>query len=85
MLFKPPRSRGKKITRKSFSRRGSPLVEEGLLLGLSIVTLTVVMSIVVGLLSGVQDTFNLSVFNGNEFIENLRNSLNQVLSFFRIG
>jgi len=61
------------------------LVEEGLLLGLSIVTLTVVMSIVVGLLSGVQNTFNLSIFNGNEFIENLRNSLNQVLSFFRIG
>jgi uncharacterized membrane protein len=71
--------------RRRFSRRGSPLVEEGLLLGLSIVTLTVVMSIVVGLLSGVQNTFNLSVFNGNEFIENLRNSLNQVLSFFRIG
>ncbi len=61
------------------------MVEEGLLLGLSIVTLTVVMSIVVGLLSGVQNTFNLSFFNGNEFIENLRNSLNQVLSFFRIG
>jgi len=61
------------------------LVEEGLLLGLSIVTLTVVMSIIVGLLSGVQNTFNLSIFNGNEFIENLRNSLNQVLSFFRIG
>uniref|UniRef100_A0A7J3UYT6 Uncharacterized protein n=1 Tax=Candidatus Methanosuratincola petrocarbonis (ex Vanwonterghem et al. 2016) TaxID=1867261 RepID=A0A7J3UYT6_9CREN len=61
------------------------MVEEGLLLGLSIVTLTVVMSIVVGLLSGVQNTFNLSIFNGNEFIENLRNSLNQVLSFFRIG
>ncbi len=71
--------------RRRFSRRGSPLVEEGLLLGLSIVTLTVVMSIVVGLLSGVQNTFNLSVFNGNEFLENLRNSLNQVLSFFRIG
>ncbi|MEN3035010.1 MAG: hypothetical protein ABC537_01785 [Candidatus Methanosuratincola sp.] len=70
---------------RRFSRRGSPLVEEGLLLGLSIVTLTVVMSIVVGLLSGVQNTFNLSFFNGNEFIENLRNSLNQVLSFFRIG
>ncbi|RWX73985.1 MAG: hypothetical protein ACO0C9_06320 [Candidatus Methanosuratincola verstraetei] len=61
------------------------MVEEGLLLGLSIVTLTVVMSIIVGLLSGVQNTFNLSLFNGNEFIENLRNSLNQVLSFFRIG
>lgn len=61
------------------------MVEEGLLLGLSIVTLTVVMSIIVGLLSGVQNTFNLSIFNGNEFIENLRNSLNQVLSFFRIG
>ncbi|MEJ5293500.1 MAG: hypothetical protein WHS82_07900 [Candidatus Methanosuratincola sp.] len=73
------------MMRRRFSRRGSPLVEEGLLLGLSIVTLTVVMSIVVGLLSGVQNTFNLSVFNGNEFIENLRNSLNQVLSFFRIG
>ncbi|MBC7120077.1 MAG: hypothetical protein H5T33_00630 [Candidatus Methanosuratus sp.] len=71
--------------RKPFSRKGSPLVEEGLLLGLSIVTLTVVMSIVVGLLSGVQNTFNLSIFNGNEFIESLRNSINQVLSFFRIG
>ncbi|MBC7126969.1 MAG: hypothetical protein ABC585_04095 [Candidatus Methanosuratincola petrocarbonis] len=71
--------------RRRFSKRGSPLVEEGLLLGLSIVTLTVVMSIVVGLLSGVQNTFNLSVFNGNEFIDNLRNSLDQVLSFFRIG
>lgn len=71
--------------KKDLSKRGSPLVEEGLLLGLSIVTLTVVMSIVVGLLSGVQSTFNLSIFNGNEFIEGLRNSLNQVLSFFRIG
>ncbi|MDI9644385.1 MAG: hypothetical protein QFX35_04095 [Candidatus Verstraetearchaeota archaeon] len=70
---------------RGFRKRGSPLVEEGLLLGLSIVTLTVVMSIVVGLLSGVQGTFDLSIFNGNEFIENLKKSIEQVLSFFRIG
>lgn len=66
-------------------RRGSPLVEEGLLLGLSIVTLTVVLSIVVGLLSGVQNTFDLSIFNGDAFLDQIQQSLNKVLEYFRIG
>ena len=66
-------------------KRGSPLVEEGLLLGLSIVTLTVVLSIIVGLLSGVQKTFDLSIFNGQGFIDQLGQSIDKVLAFFRIG
>jgi ABC-type transporter Mla maintaining outer membrane lipid asymmetry permease subunit MlaE len=70
---------------RRWRKRGSPLVEEGLLLGLSIVTLTVVLSIVVGLLSGVQNTFDLSVFNGQGFIDQLKLSVDKILSFFRIG
>ncbi|HRR55166.1 MAG TPA: hypothetical protein P5290_07455 [Candidatus Methanomethylicus sp.] len=66
------------------NKRGSPLVEEGLLLGLSIVSLTVVLSIVVGLLSGVQNTFDLSIFNGQDFLDQIRQSLDQVLTFLRI-
>ncbi|MCQ5376769.1 MAG: hypothetical protein NO516_01820 [Candidatus Methanomethylicia archaeon] len=70
--------------RKDFSKRGSPLVEEGLLLGIAIVTLTVVLSLVVGLLSGVQNTFDLSIFNGEGFLEDMKQSLDKILSFFRI-
>uniref|UniRef100_A0A7C3F9W9 Uncharacterized protein n=1 Tax=Candidatus Methanomethylicus mesodigestus TaxID=1867258 RepID=A0A7C3F9W9_9CREN len=70
--------------RKDLSKRGSPLVEEGLLLGIAIVTLTVVLSLVVGLLSGVQNTFDLSIFNGEGFLEDMRQSLDKILSFFRI-
>lgn len=64
---------------------GSPLVEEGLLLGLSIITLTVVLSIIVGLLSGVKDTFDLSVFRGEEFMNQLQQSIQRILQYFRIG
>ncbi len=69
----------------SKSRKGSPLVEEGLLLGLSIVTLTVVLTIIVGLLTGVQNTFNLSIFNADGFTGQLQTSIDQILQFFRIG
>jgi len=65
--------------------RGSPLVEEGLLLGLSIVTLTVVLSIIIGLLSGVQKTFDLSIFNGDTFLSQLQQSIDKILQYFRIG
>ncbi len=65
--------------------RGSPLVEEGLLLGLSIITLTVVLSIIVGLLSGVKDTFDLSIFRGEEFMNQLQQSMQRILQYFRIG
>ncbi|MDH5811467.1 MAG: hypothetical protein QXO54_02295 [Candidatus Methanomethylicaceae archaeon] len=67
------------------STRGSPLVEEGLLLGLSIITLTVVLSIIVGLLSGVKDTFDLSIFRGEEFMSQLQQSIQKILQYFRIG
>lgn len=70
--------------RKRLSKRGSPLVEEGLLLGIAIVTLTVVLSLVVGLLGGVQNTFDLSIFNGEGFLDEMRQSLDKILSFFRI-
>ncbi|MGQ9759844.1 MAG: hypothetical protein ACUVQ5_04675 [Candidatus Methanomethylicaceae archaeon] len=65
--------------------RGSPLVEEGLLLGLSIITLTVVLSIIVGLLSGVKDTFDLSIFRGEAFMNQLQESIQRILKYFRIG
>lgn len=65
--------------------RGSPLVEEGLLLGLSIVTLTVVLSVIVGLLSGVQKTFDLSIFNGDTITQSLQQTINNILQYFRIG
>jgi hypothetical protein len=65
--------------------RGSPLVEEGLLLGLSIITLTVVLSIIIGLLSGVQKTFDLSIFNGDTFLSQLQQSIDKILQYFRIG
>ncbi|MBC7112742.1 MAG: hypothetical protein H5T34_01750 [Candidatus Methanomethyliales bacterium] len=70
---------------KRKSIRGSPLVEEGLLLGLSIITLTVVLSIIVGLLSGVKDTFDLSVFRGEEFMNQLQQAIQRILQYFRIG
>lgn len=70
---------------KRKSLRGSPLVEEGLLLGLSIITLTVVLSIIVGLLSGVKDTFDLSIFRGEEFMSQLQQSIQKILQYFRIG
>ncbi|MCX8182581.1 MAG: hypothetical protein N3D12_05630 [Candidatus Methanomethyliaceae archaeon] len=70
---------------KRKSIRGSPLVEEGLLLGLSIITLTVVLSIIVGLLSGVKDTFDLSIFRGEEFMSQLQQSIQRILQYFRIG
>ncbi len=66
-------------------KRGSPLVEEGLLLGLSIVSLTVVMSIVVGLLSGVENTFDLSIFNGQDFLDQIKQSIDQVMAFLRVS
>lgn len=53
-------------------------------MGIAIVTLTVVLSLVVGLLSGVQNTFDLSIFNGEGFLEDMRQSLDKILSFFRI-
>lgn len=61
------------------------MVEEGLLLGLSIVTLTVVLTIIVGMLTGVQNTFNLSIFNADGFTGQLQDSINKILQFFRIG
>lgn len=60
-------------------------MEEGLLLGLSIITLTVVLSIIVGLLSGVKDTFDLSVFRGEEFMNQLQQAIQRILQYFRIG
>jgi len=65
--------------------RGSPLVEEGLLLGLSVVTLTVVLSVIVGMLSGVQKTFDLSIFNGNTLTTQLQQSIDKILQYFKVG
>jgi len=60
-------------------------VEEGLLLGLSIITLTIVLSVIIGLISGVQKTLDLSIFNGTAITQGLQNTLNQILQYFRVG
>jgi len=40
------------------NKRGSPLVEEGLLLGIAAVAFTIILSIVAGILMGIQSYFN---------------------------
>jgi hypothetical protein len=65
--------------------RGSPLVEEGLLLGLSVVTLTIVLSIIIGLLSGVQKTFDLNIFSNNTLTNQLQQSVDKILQYFQVG
>lgn len=59
------------IRRLLKNRRGSPLVEEGMLLGLAAVTFTVILSVVAGLLEGL-----------NKPAENIASLLSQGLGSF---
>ena len=64
---------------------GSPLVEEGLLLGLAVITLSVIMSMIAGLLSGVEKTFNMGLSGFNTMIQQVQDSWEKVLKFFGFG
>lgn len=67
------------------NKLGSPLVEEGLLLGLAVITLSVIMSMIAGLLSGVEKSFNISFSGFNEMVRQLQASWEKVLEFFGLG
>jgi Flp pilus assembly pilin Flp len=64
------------------NKRGSPLVEEGLLLGIAAVAFTIILSIVAGILMGVQSYFN-SVSNNavnsfNDFLKQINDILTEI-------
>jgi Flp pilus assembly pilin Flp len=64
------------------NKRGSPLVEEGLLLGIAAVAFTIILSIVAGILMGIQSYFN-SVSNSavnsfNDFLKQINDILTEI-------
>jgi Flp pilus assembly pilin Flp len=64
------------------NKRGSPLVEEGLLLGIAAVAFTIILSIVAGILMGIQSYFN-SVSNNatnsfNDFLKQINDILTEI-------
>ncbi|GEM_PF-348301 len=66
-------------------KKASPLLEEGLLIGLAIMTLTVVFSMVVGILSGVQDIVRNLGFVTEDFMNALNDLWNKIMSFLGLG
>ena len=66
-------------------KRASPLLEEGLLIALAIMTLSVVFSMVLGLLQGVQSIVNSLGFNTESFMNSLNELWNQIMSFLGLG
>ena len=66
-------------------KRASPLLEEGLLIALAIMTLSVVFSMVLGLLQGVQNIVNSLGFNTESFMNSLNELWNQIMSFLGLG
>lgn len=64
---------------------GSPLVEEGLLLGLAVITLSVIMSMIAGLLAGVEKAFNTSFASFNAMAQQVQDAWEKVLKFFGFG
>jgi len=69
------------------SRRGSLLLEEGMLIGVSIILLSIILSIVVGLLGGVNVTLNQAGKAVGDFLSTIAQKFeeifNQIASFFQ--
>jgi hypothetical protein len=64
------------------NKKASPLVEEGLLLGIAAVAFTIILSIVAGILMGIQSYFN-SVSNNavnsfNDFLKQINDILTEI-------
>jgi len=59
--------------------RGSPLVEEGILLSLTIVSLAVVLSLIVGIFSGVEKALGGANQAVNNFLVSALDSLNSLV------
>jgi len=67
------------------NRRGSPLLEEGMLIGLAVMTLTIIFSMVAGVLSGVQEVIEKIGFGTEDFMNALNDLWNNILAFLGFG
>jgi hypothetical protein len=66
-------------------KRGSPLLEEGLLIALAVITMSVVFSMVLGILDGVQKVIQNLGFNTQNFMNSLNDLWNKIVSFLGLG
>jgi len=75
----------RRILRRIFlllkDKKASPLLEEGMLIGLAIMTLTVVFSIIVGILGGVQDIVKNLGFATEDFMNALNELWTKIMAF----
>ncbi|MDT7886309.1 MAG: hypothetical protein RQ968_05640 [Thermoproteota archaeon] len=62
------------------NKRGSPLVEEGLLLGIAAVAFTIILSIVAGILMGVQSYFSSVSSNATNSFNDFLKQINDILT-----
>lgn len=67
------------------NRRASPLLEEGMLIGLAVMTLTIVFSMVAGVLSGVQKIIESFGFGAEDFMKMLNDLWNDILAFLGLN
>lgn len=66
------------------SRRASPLLEEGMLIGLAVMTLTIIFSMVAGVLNGVQEVIQNVGFGTEDFMNALNDLWSNILAFLGI-
>jgi len=64
---------------------GSPLLEEGLLIALAVITMSIVFSMVLGILDGVQKMIQNLGFNTQNFVNSLNDIWNKIISFLGLG
>jgi len=63
------------------NRKGSPLLEEGMLIALAIMTLAVIFSIALGILGEVQEIVENMGFTTDNFVNSLDALWNKILAF----
>ncbi|MEM0084950.1 MAG: hypothetical protein QW743_06115 [Candidatus Methanomethylicia archaeon] len=66
-------------------RKGSPLLEEGLLIALAVITMSIVFSMILGILDGVQKMIQNLGFNTQNFANSLNDIWNRIISFLGLG
>lgn len=66
-------------------KKGSPLLEEGLLIALAVITMSIVFSMILGILDGVQKMIQNLGFNTQNFVNSLNDMWNKIISFLGLG
>ncbi|RLF20361.1 MAG: hypothetical protein DRN15_06995 [Thermoprotei archaeon] len=62
-------------------KRASPLIEEGMLIGLSVITLTILLSIITGILGGLKSAYVGAESSFNNIIEQIIGELNKLWEY----